>query len=119
MGLPDCTYCAVTPEEAWIATEEAVAVPHPHPLSMCHMIVAPRRHVCSLYALDVGEQQELWNLVTEIRNRLARSMRIEGFHLGFVDFPDQEGSHAYIHVVPRVNGESFVLPSGIEWVDPG
>lgn len=82
------------------------------------MVVAPRRHVSSLYALDVGEQQELWALVTEIRNRLARSMRIESFHLGFVDFPGGE-SHAFVHVVPRVPGESVELPAGIEWVDPG
>lgn len=83
------------------------------------MVVAPRRHVPSLYALDVGEQRELWALVTEIRTRLARSMRLEGFYLGFADFPDGEGSHAFVHVVPRVPGEVVVLPAGIEWVDPG
>ena len=82
------------------------------------MLVVPRRHVSSLYALDVGEQRELWGLVTEIRNRLARSMRIEGFHLGFVDFADGE-SHAFVHVVPRIPGEPLVLPAGVEWVDPG
>jgi ATP adenylyltransferase len=116
--LSDCPYCALTPEEAWIATEDAIAFPHPHPLATCHMVVAPRRHVPTLYALDVAEQQELWSLVTEIRTRLARSMRLDGFHLGFVDSPDGEESHAFVHVVPRVSGESVVLPAGIEWVDP-
>ncbi len=83
------------------------------------MVVAPRRHVSSLYALDVAEQQEIWALVTEIRSRLARSMRVDGFHLGFVDFPEDDENHAFVHVVPRVAGESVDLPAGIEWVDPG
>ena len=114
-----CTYCAVTPEEAWIATDDAVAIPSPQPLTTCHMVVAPRRHVTSLYALDVGEQRDLWGLVQEIRYRLARSMRLDGFHLGFVDFPEGDPSHTFVHVVPRLPGESIDLPSGIEWVDPG
>jgi diadenosine tetraphosphate (Ap4A) HIT family hydrolase len=117
--LSQCIYCAVTPEEAWIATKDAIAVPHPEPLATCHMVVAPRRHVSSFYALDVAEQQALWALVSEIRNRLARSIRLEGFDLGFADFPEGEESHALIHVVPRVSGEDVVLPPGIEWVDPG
>lgn len=116
--MSDCSYCAVTPEEAWIVTDDAVAMPHPEPLAVCHMVVAPRRHVSSLFDLDVGEQQQVWGLVSEIRNRLVRSMRIEGFHLGFVD-GDGADAHTFVHVVPHVAGESVDLPSGIEWVDPG
>jgi diadenosine tetraphosphate (Ap4A) HIT family hydrolase len=109
----------VTPEEAWIAMGGAIAVPHPKPLATCHMVVAPRRHVPSFYALDVAEQREIWALVTEIRTRLLRSMRIDGFYLGFVDSPCGSESHAVVHVVPSVSGELVVLPPGIEWVDPG
>jgi diadenosine tetraphosphate (Ap4A) HIT family hydrolase len=117
--LTQCAYCAISPEEAWIATGDAVAIPHPQPLATCHMLVAPRRHVASLYALDVVEQRELWAIVTEIRTRLARSMRIDGFYLGFAELPDGEASHAFVHVIPRLPGETLVLPAGIEWVDPG
>ena len=109
----------VAPEEAWIATGGAFAIPHPEPLATCHMVVAPRRHVTSLYALDAVEQHEIWALVNEIRTRLARSMRIDGFHLGFVDFPEDSGSHAFVHVVPHIAGEPVDLPAGVEWVDPG
>jgi ATP adenylyltransferase len=116
--LSQCSYCAITPEEAWIATDNAMAVPHPQPLSACHMVVAPRRHVASVYALDAVEQQEIWALVTEIRMRLARSMRLDGFYLGFADSPDSPDSHAFVHVLPRVPGEIVILPPGIEWVDP-
>jgi diadenosine tetraphosphate (Ap4A) HIT family hydrolase len=113
--VPDCAHCTIHPEEAWIATERAVAVPHPEPLATCHMVVAPRRHVEAFYDLDVQEQREVWAVVTEIRDRVARSMRTEGFDIGFAD--SQDGGHALIHVVPRLPGQRVVLPADIEWVD--
>ncbi len=118
-GLFECAYCAIAPEEAWIATEQAVAVPHPEPVATCHIIVAPRRHVPTVFALDAGEQRGLWEIVTEIRTRICRSMRIQGFHLGFADAP--EGcSHACVHIVPRLAGEErLALPPGLQWVDAG
>jgi len=118
MGLTECIYCAIPSEEAWIATDQAVAIPHPEPIATCHMVVAPRRHVSSLYALDAAEQLALWAIVDEVRARLSRSMRIEGFDLGFADSPDGD-SHVSVHIVPRLPGERVALPHGMQWVDPG
>lgn len=81
------------------------------------MVVAPRRHVEAFYDLDVQEQREVWTLVIEIRDRVARSMPTEGFDIGFAD--SRNGGHALIHVVPRLPGERVVLPADIEWVDAG
>jgi diadenosine tetraphosphate (Ap4A) HIT family hydrolase len=81
------------------------------------MVVAPRRHVTEFYDLDVQEQQAVWALVVEIRDRVARSMRTEGFDIGFAE--GDEGGHTVVHVVPRLPGERVVLPPGIEWVDAG
>ena len=117
--MSECTYCAIAPEEAWIATEQAVAVPHPEPLATWHIVVAPRRHVSTVFDLDAGEQRGLWEIVTEIRIRICRSMRIQGFHLGFADSPEGH-SHACVHIVPRIAGEErVVLPAGMQWVDAG
>lgn len=115
--LPSCVYCSIQPEEAWISTEEAIALPHPEPLVTCHMLVAPRRHVGTFYDLDVQEQRAVWALVTEVRGRVACSMRTVGFDIGFAD--NTQGAHVLIHVVPRLPGERVVLPAGIEWVDAG
>ena len=96
-----------------MVTEDAVAVPPSNPLTSCHVVVAPKRHVETFYDLDVEEQRAVWLLVKEIRTRITASLKVEAFSVGFAD-----GGHAHVHVVPRSPGESVVLPSGIDWVNP-
>jgi diadenosine tetraphosphate (Ap4A) HIT family hydrolase len=115
--LSNCTYCSVSPEEAWIITDDAVAVPHPDPLANCHMVVAPRRHVLTFYDLDVQEQQVVWALVGEIQKRIVSALKVDGFHIGFADGTAEDPLHAHIHVIPRSPGDALQLPRGIEWVD--
>jgi diadenosine tetraphosphate (Ap4A) HIT family hydrolase len=115
--LPTCPYCSISAEEAWIITEDAVAVPHSDPLTSCHIVVAPRRHVLTFYDLDVQEQQVAWGLVGEIQKRVAAALKVDGFHVGFADGTDADPIHAHIHVIPRSPGDYIDLPSGIEWVD--
>lgn len=114
-----CSYCSVAPEGAWIVTEDAVAVAHPHPLTPCHIVIAPRRHVAAFYDLDVQEQRMVWDMVGEIRKRIESSLKVEGFDIGFEDGSpyDQDPAHALVHVVPRTPGAAVKLPAGIEWVD--
>lgn len=119
--MSDCPYCSITPEDAWILTEHAVAMPHPSPLTAWHIVIAPRRHVAGFYDLDVQEQRMLWYMVGEIRQRIASTVEVEGFDIGFEDGSpdDQNPAHARIHVVPRRPGARVNLPGGIEWVDAG
>lgn len=115
--MSNCVYCSASAEEAWIITEDAVAVPHSDPLTNCHMVVAPRRHVLAFYDLDVQEQQEVWGLVGEIQKRIASALKVEGFHVGFADGTDADPFHAHIHVIPRTPGDLVRLPAGIDWVE--
>lgn len=110
-------YCHVNPEEAWIITDDAFAVPHTAPLANCHIVVAPRRHVLAFYDLDVQEQQVVWGLVGEIQKRISSSLKVDGFHVGFADGTDEDPIHAHIHVVPRSPGDYLRLPAEIEWVE--
>jgi diadenosine tetraphosphate (Ap4A) HIT family hydrolase len=120
LGLP-CPYCAVSPEDAWVSTEFVVAVPHPSPLVSCHLIVAPRRHVAAFYDLDVQEQHMIWNALSQLRQRIAATIAVEGFDAGFVDAPVgyELDFHTYVHLVPRTRGQYVALPSDVEWVDLG
>ena len=116
--MPSCSYCNVSPEEAWIITDDAVAIPHPAPLTACHVVVAPRRHVLAFYDLDVQEQRMVWNLVAEIQKRISAALKVDGFDVGFADGNSESPVHAHIHVVPRPPGEALSLPHGVEWVNP-
>lgn len=114
--MTKCSYCDVPPEEAWISTDLALAVPHPHPVTACHMVVAPRRHVSTFYDLDVQEQRVLWELVTEIRKRISAALIVNRFEVGFVDGAPMSESHAYVQVIPRTDGDQIELPGDAEWV---
>ena len=119
IDLPPCPYCSVSAEDAWVLTDYVLAMPHPEPLASCHVVVAPRRHVATFYDMDVQEQRMLWDLVEEIRKRIAVSLKVEGFDIGFSDAPpgDDGSAHAHVHVLPRIPGESIELPAEVQWVD--
>ena len=106
----------MAPDEAWISTEAAVAIPHPEPLTFCHILVAPRRHVRAFYDLDVEEQRLVWDLVSDVRTRVASALKVHGFEVGFQDGSCDDEGHTHIHVVPRSPGERISLPGGVEWV---
>ena len=84
-------------------------------------MVAPRRHVAAFYDLDVQEQRIIWDLLAQLRERITESLKIEGFDVGFADYPtgDEGSGHAFVHLIPRIPGESVQRPRGVEWVDLG
>lgn len=114
--MANCIYCDVSPDEAWISTDLAMAVPHPQPLTPCHMVVVPRRHVRAFYDLDVEEQRVLWELVNEIRKRISAVLVVKSFEVGFLDGPPLSDTHASVQIIPRTGDEEIELPAGVEWV---
>jgi len=81
-------------------------------------MVAPRRHVAAFYDLDVAEQQQIWGVLSDLRKRIAASLTVEGFDVGFADGEAGDAAaHTYVHVIPRIPGEHVELPAGVEWVE--
>ena len=116
--MPECAYCNPSVDDAWVANELVVAIPHPNPASAFHVVVAPRRHVPGFYDLDVQEQRAIWNVLGELRERIAASTTVEKFMAGFVDVEDGvEPAHTHVHLVPKVAGHNVTLPEGAEWVE--
>jgi diadenosine tetraphosphate (Ap4A) HIT family hydrolase len=113
-------FCSAAADDAWIMNEHAVAIPHPDSHIACHIVVAPRRHVAAFYDLDVQEQRVIWDMLRELRVRIAQSLTVQGFDAGFVDPPPgAESSHTHVHLVPRIAGVAVQRPGGAEWVDLG
>jgi len=47
--------------------------------------VVPRKHVGSIYELELAEQSAIWNLVAEARDLLLQRLIPDGFNIGFND----------------------------------
>jgi diadenosine tetraphosphate (Ap4A) HIT family hydrolase len=116
--LHSCPFCSLPPGRVWIETEHAVALPDADPVADGHTIVAPRAHVNNIYALTTPEQQAVWQLVSEVRERLLTGLKPpDGFSIGFTDSLDAPAaSHVHVHVVPRRRDDALQLRDGIEWV---
>jgi diadenosine tetraphosphate (Ap4A) HIT family hydrolase len=113
-----CPVCTVEPGRVWLESEHAAALSEAQPLVAGHTVIVPRKHVGTMYELTPLEQQAIWELVGQVRERLMTSLKPSGFSIGFSD--TMEGGdivdHACIHVVPRRRGDNLELPDGFGWV---
>lgn len=80
-----------------------------YPYNNCHLLVAPRRHVPDLAALDREEMTDLLDQVRVTVEILKRFARPDGFNVG-LNLGRVAGagveSHLHFHVVPRWNGDT-------------
>lgn len=93
-----------------------------YPVSEGHTLVVPHRHVASIFELGGEEQTSIWNLVTEVRDRLRQRFAVppDAFNVGPNDGIDagQTVAHAHVHVIPRYRGDVPDPRGGIRWVIP-
>lgn len=61
----------------------------------------------------------IWDALAQLRERITASLNVEGFDVGFADAPAGDPAHALVHLIPRIPGESYDKPRGVEWVDLG
>ena len=111
-----CSFCSTPADKLLASTEIAMAVLHPDPLTTGHTLVVSRRHVGEFFELDVEEQQIMWQIVGAVQKAILKAAPVEGFSIGFSDFPENGDGHAHIHVLPRREGDQLMLPEGIDWV---
>jgi diadenosine tetraphosphate (Ap4A) HIT family hydrolase len=116
--LNSCPFCAVEPERISIANENALAFLDAFPIAEGHTLVAPRKHVSSIYELSTTEQRAIWELVGRVREQLIAKFNPDGFNIGFNDglAAGQTVSHAHVHIIPRRTGDVPDPRGGIRWV---
>jgi diadenosine tetraphosphate (Ap4A) HIT family hydrolase len=113
-----CPFCFVSPDRICIATEHALAIADEFPVAGGHTLVVPRKHVSTIYELEISAQQAIWELVSEVRQRLLTGLKPDGFNIGFNDglAAGQTIQRAHVHVIPRRTGDVPDPRGGIRWV---
>jgi diadenosine tetraphosphate (Ap4A) HIT family hydrolase len=98
----------------------AVAFLDAFPVAEGHMLVAPKRHLASLFDLSGEEQAALWRLVALVRAKLMDEIKPDGFNVGVNDglAAGQTVMHAHVHVIPRRKGDVADPRGGVRWVMP-
>ena len=113
-----CPFCTIEPSRAWLEIEYAIALPDAYPVAHGHTLLVPRKHVRTIYELTRPEQNDIWDLVGRVRERLITTSKPDGFNIGLNDgvAAGQTVEHAHIHVIPRRRGDVTEPRGGIRWV---
>ena len=73
-----------------------------------------------LHELSPTGQTAVWDLATQVRQRLQEQYRPDGFNIGLNDgaATGQTIGHLHVHVIPRFKGDVADPRGGIRWVIP-
>ena len=113
-----CPFCSIAPGRVLLESGNAVAFFDAFPITEGHMLVAPRKHVSSIYELPASEQSELWEIVGKVRTLLMERFEVDSLNIGVNDgvAAGQTVAHAHVHVIPRRPGDVPDPRGGIRWV---
>jgi ATP adenylyltransferase len=107
----ECVFCH--PDSSLDETATCFTLLNAFPYAPGHLMVAPRRHVSELEALDDRELLELMQLSRRAILALRRAMSPDGFNVG-LNLGKVAGAgiadHLHLHVVPRWDGDSNFMP---------
>jgi diadenosine tetraphosphate (Ap4A) HIT family hydrolase len=113
-----CPFCFLDPTRRWLENEHAIAFPDAYPVTDGHTLVVPRKHVSSIYELNIDEQTAVWQLVAEVRESLLTGLKPDAFNIGLNDgfAAGQTVPHAHVHVIPRRAGDVPDPRGGVRWI---
>jgi len=120
MRTETCPFCGIPKDRIIVANDAGTAIDDAFPLTWGHSLVAPKKHVSSIFQLPVHERTELWELVGKVRKLLLDKLKPDGFNIGLNDgsAAGQTLHHAHIHIIPRYDGDVKDPRGGIRWVIP-
>ena len=104
-----------------MANNHAMAISDNFPLTPGHTLIIPKRHIASFFELTVEEQVAIFELLTEMRERLRESSSVpDGFNIGINDgaAAGQTVMHLHLHLIPRYAGDQTDPRGGVRWIFP-
>ena len=112
----DCLFCKIAagdiPSTRVYEDERTIAFLDIAPLNAGHTLVVPRTHAASLEEIEPDDAQRIVRVAQRVAIALRRTgFRVEGVNLWLADgaAAGQDVFHAHMHVVPRFDGDGFVV----------
>jgi len=117
-----CLFCEIPNERVVIENALAYAIRDGYPVTLCHSLVIPKRHVVDYFGLNEAELLACNDLVKQLRLEvMASDPAISGFNIGMNAgaVAGQTIFHCHIHVIPRREGDVPDPRGGVRHVIPG
>jgi len=106
MDIPACIFCRLD-RELLSESPLSLAFLDRFPVSKGHSLIAPRRHVATIWDMTNEEYHDAFQLVYTVQTILRERYSPDGFNVG-VNSGEAAGQsvwHAHIHVIPRYVGD--------------
>lgn len=118
----DCVFCRLDADRTILASSSlAFAIYDKFPVNPGHTLIIPKRHTANYFDLSAEEQQALFALLNEVKQKLAENYSPDGFNVGINvgEAAGQTVGHVHIHLIPRYNGDIANPRGGVRGVIPG
>lgn len=109
------------PSSEWVASNRsAFAIRDKYPVTEGHTLIVPRRLISTWWDASPDERADLLALVDEVRESLDRTIRPDGYNVGFNAgaAAGQTVGHLHVHIIPRYHGDMPDPQGGIRHVIP-
>ncbi len=122
--MNDCIFCKIVAGEApasFVHRDDLVsAFLDIRPVTPGHILVIPNEHVVHTHDLPDTTGERLFAVARQLVHSLHRTdaIRADGVNLFVADgkAAGQEVFHAHLHVIPRYQGDGFVVDASA-WLD--
>lgn len=104
-----CNFCAPLQKDVTAHNELAYSMLDPHPITIGHTLIVPKRHHADYFELYQPETNAMQRLLREQKTVIQRSDKtVTGFNVGFDSGEDagQSASHCYLQLIPRRRGDN-------------
>ena len=120
-SVGECLFCQESFYKDRIIAENKswYAVCDGYPVTQWHTLIIPKRHVGSIFKLNIIEFMQLSQILLTVKRILSENAQTEHFNIGINDgeYAGQTIPHLHIHLIPRHKGDGG-LPCGVRNVFP-
>lgn len=99
-----CAFCEYEPKNIILSTRLSFVVVNKFPLGEMSFLCLPKTHVTSITELSLGEKTDLLLLVTDVAEKLKKTMNPAGLNI-FINeglaAAGQTSGHLCVHVIAR------------------
>jgi len=116
-----CPFCSIEKYREIIAESAmAYAIYDKFPVNPGHALIIPKVHCDDYFKLSLNEQAACWLLLNEVKNRITKQYKPDGFNIGIniLEAAGQTIPHVHIHLIPRFKGDVQEPRGGVRGVIP-
>jgi diadenosine tetraphosphate (Ap4A) HIT family hydrolase len=113
-----CPFCNIDKSRIVLSNDYAFSIQDGFPISVGHALIIPKRHISSLFEANTCERDALFDLLSEMQQKLLLDLHPDGFNIGINDgiAAGQTVMHLHIHLIPRYSGDQADPRGGVRWI---